>query len=71
MNPRELEAQLNKFRPGRDAYVCMVDSRDLWTMHWIDSSLSKLAEAKVGRGLRVVFQADARTPLGFGFGTPR
>ena len=59
MNPRELEAQLNKFRPGRDTYVCMVDERDLWTKNWIDSSIRQLAAGKVGGKLRVVFQADA------------
>ena len=59
MNPRELEAQLNKFRPGRDTYVCMVDKRDLWTKNWIDSSMRQLTAGKVGGKLRVVFQADA------------
>ena len=59
MNPRELEAQLNKFRPGRDTYVCMVDKRDLWTKNWVDSSMRQLTAGKVGGKLRVVFQADA------------
>ena len=59
MNPRELEAQLNKFRPLRDTYVCMVDESDLWTKNWIDSSMHALTTGKVGGKLRVVFQADA------------
>lgn len=54
-----LRRKLNGFRPGRSAYVCMVDDSDPWAMRWIETTADMLTEGKVGAALRVVFCADA------------
>ena len=48
---------INRFRPERETYVCMVDDSDPWTFHWIERTSEALRSAARGGNLRVVFRA--------------
>ena len=49
---------LNRLRPDRDTYVCLVDDDEPWTLRWLDRAADALRKAQRGRKLRVVFCAD-------------
>ncbi len=49
---------LNRLRPDRDTYVCLVDDDEPWTLRWLDRASDALRKAQRGRKLRVVFCAD-------------
>ncbi len=49
---------LNRLRPDRDTYVCLVDEDEPWTLRWVDRAADALRKAQRGRKLRVVFRAD-------------
>ena len=54
-----LARELNRLRPDRDTYVCLVSDEDVaWTLHWLDRAADALRTAQRGRNLRVAFRAD-------------
>ena len=53
-----LVRDVNRLRPERDTYVCLVDEHDVWTKLWIEGVADALRTTQRGRNLRVVFRAD-------------
>ena len=54
-----LARELNRLRPDRDTYVCLVSDEDVaWTLRWLDRAADALRTAQRGRNLRVAFRAD-------------
>ena len=53
-----LAGELNRLRPDRDTYVCLVAEGVPWTLRWLDLAADALRTAQRGGNLRVVFRAD-------------
>ena len=53
-----LARELNRLRPDRDTYVCLVAEGVPWTLRWLDLAADALRTAQRGGNLRVVFRAD-------------
>ena len=54
----ELVGALNRMRPERDTYICLVHESEPWTLNWIQRVVDALRTTQRGERLRVVFPAD-------------
>ena len=58
MDANALVNLVNRLRPDRDTYVCLVDQDEPWTLLWLRRVADALRTAQRGRKIRVVFRAD-------------
>ena len=58
MDANALVSEVNRLRPDRDTYVCLVDQNEPWTLLWLERVADALRTTQRGRKLRVVFRAD-------------
>lgn len=58
MDANSLVSVVNRLRPDRDTYVCLVDQNEPWTLLWLKRVADALRTAQRGRKLRVAFRAD-------------